>query len=75
MCISFPGRVIEVGPTDAIVQTDGRRRRASMLLEPDIKVGDWVLVGLGTVLRRLEPAEAADLAETLTSAMTPGGSR
>jgi len=75
MCISLPGRVVEIGASDALVEVDGRRRRASLLLQPEIEVDDWVLVGLGTVLRRLEPEEAADLAETLGSAMTAGGSR
>jgi hydrogenase assembly chaperone HypC/HupF len=75
MCIAFPGRVVSVGPTDAVVDIDGRRRHASMLLEPGIAVDDWVLVAAGTVLRRLEPDEAADLAETLSAAMTAGGSR
>jgi hydrogenase assembly chaperone HypC/HupF len=75
MCIAFPGRVLEVGPTDAVVAIDGRRRRASTLLQPDINVDDWVLVAAGTVLRRLEPAEAAELAQLLSPAMTAGGSR
>ena len=75
MCIAFPGRVVEIGPTDAVVDIDGRRRRASLMLRPEIEVDDWVLVGVGTVLRRLEPDEAADLAQTLKSAMTAGGPR
>ena len=41
----------------ALVDLDGRLRRASTAMEPDIRPGDLVLVGLGAVLGRVEPAD------------------
>lgn len=83
MCISFPGRVLAVDQADAIVEIDGRQRRASLRMRADVAVGDWVLVGAGSVLRRLDPDEAAQISSTLKAAiastdarlaaMTPGG--
>jgi hydrogenase assembly chaperone HypC/HupF len=61
MCIAFPGQVVAVDATGAVVETDGRRRRASMLYLPEIAVGDWVTVAAGTIVARLEPAEAAEV--------------
>jgi hydrogenase maturation factor len=61
--------------TDAIVDIDGRRRRASMLLRPEVEIDDWVLVAAGTVLRRIDAAEAADLRRTLDAAMATLESR
>jgi hydrogenase assembly chaperone HypC/HupF len=70
MCITAPGRVIELGDAWATVDLDGRRRRASTLVVPDVAVGDWVIVGAGSILRRLEPAEGRDLAAAIGRAMT-----
>jgi len=37
----------------------GRERRASTLVVPEVAVGDWVIVGAGTILERLSEDEAA----------------
>ena len=84
MCIAFPGRVLALDAADAVVDVDGRRRRASLRMRADVAVGDWVLVGAGSVLRRLEADEAAQISATLKAAiastdarlaaMTQGGS-
>jgi hydrogenase expression/formation protein HypC len=70
MCIALPARVLAIEADHAVVDLDGRIRRASMVRMPDVAVGDWALVAAGTVLRRLEPEEAADLGRLLRGAMT-----
>lgn len=89
MCITFPGHVLAIGEGEAVVDVDGRHRRASTLLEPTVEVGDWVLIGAGNVLRRLDAAEATALTRALDTARastdartqtgtptrTPGGPR
>ncbi len=83
MCIGYPARVLSFDSTDASVEMDGRRRHASMLLRPRIAVGDWVLVAAGTVIRRLDEAEADDIRTTIDAAVvatphmqrSPGGPR
>jgi hydrogenase assembly chaperone HypC/HupF len=69
MCVTAPGQVVEVDADGAIVDTGGVRRRASTLVVPDAVAGDWVMVGAGTILRRLDPVEAGSIAETITSAI------
>ncbi|HTK45495.1 MAG TPA: HypC/HybG/HupF family hydrogenase formation chaperone [Patescibacteria group bacterium] len=68
MCIAAPARIIEIEAGSALIELDGRRRRASLLRAPAVAVGDWALVAAGSVLRRLEPEEAAELAELLRPA-------
>jgi hydrogenase assembly chaperone HypC/HupF len=68
MCVSSPGRVLAVDPTGATIDLDGRVRRASTLLLPEVAVGDHVLVAAGTVIRRLDADELAELAELLAIA-------
>jgi hydrogenase assembly chaperone HypC/HupF len=69
MCISYPGRVVAIEGGQAIVDTIGRRRRASTLLLPEVAAGDWVVVGAGSILRRLDQTEAAALTEMLDTAV------
>lgn len=71
MCLEFPGRVIAIDPTGATIDTEGRQRRASTLLMPDLAIGDWVFVAAGTVIERLEPDEAAHIRATLLEMIVP----
>jgi hydrogenase expression/formation protein HypC len=68
MCIAYPGQVLEISDGTALVETDQRQRRASLLLVPETAVGDWVVVSAGTVLRVLDPDEAAEIRELLDEA-------
>ena len=54
MCLDFPGRVVERTGDVAVVECEGRCRRASTLLYPDLAVGDCVYVAFGTVIERLD---------------------
>jgi hydrogenase expression/formation protein HypC len=75
MCIAYPGRVIEVDSSGALVETEQRRRRASLLLVPETAVGDWVVVSAGTVLRILDPEEANEIRQILDTARDQGDAR
>jgi hydrogenase expression/formation protein HypC len=69
MCIAFPGQVVALDAAGAVVETEGRRRRASVLLLPEIAVGDWVTVAAGTIVDRLEPAEVLQIQTLLRGAI------
>jgi hydrogenase assembly chaperone HypC/HupF len=68
MCIAYPGHVIAVDVAGAVVDTEGRRQRASLLLEPGVVVGDWVVVAAGTIIAILPPDEAAQVIAILDAA-------
>jgi hydrogenase expression/formation protein HypC len=68
VCIAAPARILEIEEGSAVIELDGRRRRASLVRAPAVAVGDWALVAAGSVLRRLEPDEAAELADLLRPA-------
>jgi hydrogenase assembly chaperone HypC/HupF len=61
MCLMAPARVVAVDGTLCEVEIGGRVDKASMMLEPDLVVGDWVLVNSGTVVRRLDEEQAAEI--------------
>jgi hydrogenase assembly chaperone HypC/HupF len=68
VCIAFPGQVVALDRDDAIVEADGWRRHASLRMRSDVEVGDWVLVGAGSVLRRIDQKEATELHDILAAA-------
>jgi len=69
MCVGFPGQVMAVDAFGATVQTLDRQRRASTLLLPDVAVGDWVYVAAGSIVERLDPAEAQEVTDLLLQAV------
>ena len=68
MCLDFPGRVVERNGDVAVVDCDGRRRRASTLLYPELAVGDWVYVAAGTVVELLDDATAQQITHDIAIA-------
>jgi hydrogenase expression/formation protein HypC len=68
MCIAQPALILAIDGRDAVIDVDGIRRRASLLRGPEVSVGEWALVAAGTVLRRLDPGEAAEIASLLRGA-------
>jgi len=65
MCVTCPAQVVAIDGQGATVDTEGRRRRASTVIVPDVAVGDWVLVGMGTILERLDPGLAREMRDAL----------
>ncbi len=73
MCLTSVGRVISVEDGQALVDLDGLQRRAMSLMIPDLRPGELVLVGLGTVLGRVDLAdhEALERIQPATSQRLP----
>ena len=68
MCLTAPARVLSVEAGGATVLLGGRERRASTLVVPEVGVGDLVIVAAGTILERIDPLEAAQLAAAVNEA-------
>ena len=63
MCLGVPGKVISIEGDLAEVDFSGIRRKVSLLICPDVREGDYVLVHVGFAIQRLDEEEAL---ETLT---------
>lgn len=59
MCLALPARVVEL-PDDktAIVDMGGVKKRISIALVPEARVGDYVIVHVGHAIGMLDEAEA-----------------
>ncbi len=62
MCLALPYKLLEVkGNSWAEIEVAGTRRRVSLQLLPEVEVGDWVLVNLGSVVAKIEEDEAREI--------------
>jgi len=58
MCVSIPGRVTAIEGHQAEIDVLGASRKVSTLMEPDVKVGDYVLTSAGMIMSILDEDEA-----------------
>ena len=65
MCLALPMRIIAVDGALATIATAGLEQRASLMLVPTAKVGDYVLVHAGFAISVIDEAEANETLELL----------
>jgi hydrogenase expression/formation protein HypC len=59
MCLAVPMRVISIDGNDIVAEIDGVRREASlMIIDDEIRLGDFVVVHAGFVISKLDEDEA-----------------
>jgi len=69
MCMSRPGRVVELRDGMAEVEINGRRAWFNALLVPDLRPGAWVLTHTSIVLSEISEADAESVNGLLREAM------
>ena len=57
MCLAFPAKVLEIDGDLATVERSGVKRSASLMLLPEAKVGDYVLVHAGFAMQVVNEQE------------------
>ncbi len=62
MCLAIPAKVIKINGEKAIIDADCVQKEISIMLLPDIKAGDYVLLHSGFAIHKVE---AEDAQETL----------
>ncbi len=60
MCLAIPMELIDRGEQDGVVELGGVRRRVSLLLTPEARVGDHLLVHAGYAIGAVDADEAAE---------------
>lgn len=63
MCLAIPGKVVKIENQVSEVDIMGARRRVSIELLKDIKVGDYVLVHAGCAIAKVNEEEAKQTIE------------
>jgi len=65
MCLAIPSRVVKIENDMAVIDVDGVRREASMLLLEDPRVGDWVIVHAGFAIQKIDEIAARESLDIL----------
>jgi len=60
MCLAIPGKVISIDGNTAMVDYGGVRKKASLLVLPDVKVGDMIIVHAGFAIAKVSEQEARE---------------
>ncbi|MCK4249168.1 MAG: HypC/HybG/HupF family hydrogenase formation chaperone [Candidatus Omnitrophica bacterium] len=60
MCLAVPAKVIEKKGSDAVVEIGGVKRKASLMLLPDVQTGDYVILHAGFAISKLDENEAKE---------------
>jgi hydrogenase expression/formation protein HypC len=70
MCLGIPGEIVELREEHALrfakVRFGDITRDVCLECQPDVGVGDWVLVHVGFAIARIDPEEAARAWKVLT---------
>ena len=70
MCLSVPGRVVEIQNNTAKVEVGGVIRDVSMDVCPDVVVGEYVLIHTGFAIQKLDEKEALETLDLLRKMAT-----
>jgi len=73
MCLAVPMQIISVEGDTMVAEIDGVRREASLLmLNEEVKVGDFVLIHAGFAISRLDEDEALETIELMRECLSLG---
>ena len=60
MCLAIPLRVVSIDGTNAVGEVDGIQREVCVMMTPDVKVGQYVVVHAGFAIQILDEKEAEE---------------
>lgn len=74
MCLAIPARVKKIKGDMALVDVSGVEREASVMMTPDVKVGDYIIMHAGFAIQILDTKEAKETLRLLEeiAASEPG---
>ncbi len=68
MCLAYPAKILSIEENLATVEHSGVRRKASLMLLPEAKVGEFVLVHAGFAMQVVDEKEV-NLRDALVAEM------
>ncbi|MFI5143756.1 MAG: HypC/HybG/HupF family hydrogenase formation chaperone [Thermoanaerobaculales bacterium] len=73
MCLAVPMKLVERDEALGVAELDGVRREVSLLLHPEAKLGEYLLVHAGYAIGVVDEAEAQVTLELLRQVAAAGG--
>jgi hydrogenase expression/formation protein HypC len=60
MCLAIPMQLVERNGFEGTVELDGVRRQVSLMLLPEVDLGDHLLIHAGFAIGSVDPEQAAE---------------
>ncbi len=60
MCLAIPSKIVEINDNMAVIDVDGVRREASLLMLEDPQVGEYVIVHAGFAIQKIDEEAALE---------------
>jgi len=60
MCLAIPMELVERSGDEGVVELDGVRRRVSLMLMPEVELGDHLLIHAGFAIGSVDAEQAAE---------------
>jgi hydrogenase expression/formation protein HypC len=68
MCLAIPSKITKIENNMAVIDVDGVKREASLLLVEDAQVGDYVIVHAGFAISKIDEQGALETLALLREA-------
>ena len=68
MCLAIPSKIVEIDDNIGTIDVDGVKRKASLLLLQEAKVGDYVIVHAGFAIHKIDEKAAMESLKLLKEA-------
>ena len=68
MCLAIPSKIVEIENNIGTLDVDGVKRKASLLLLEDPKIGEYVIVHAGFALHKIDESAAMETLKILREA-------
>jgi len=72
VCLAIPARLFQVEGERGLVELAGVVREVSLMLLPEARVGDYLLIHAGYALQRLDEADAQETLRLLKEMVQAG---
>jgi hydrogenase expression/formation protein HypC len=75
MCLAIPSKIVKIENNIGTIDVDGVKRKTSLLLLEDAKVGDYVIVHAGFAIHKIDEQVAMESLKILreTLSLVEGG--
>ncbi|MGB6838264.1 MAG: HypC/HybG/HupF family hydrogenase formation chaperone [Dehalococcoidia bacterium] len=72
MCLAIPARLFQIEGERGLVELAGVVREVSLMLLPEARIGDYLLIHAGYALQRLDEADAQETLRLLEEVAQAG---
>jgi len=69
MCLAIPSQIVKIEDTIGTIDTDGVKRKVSLMLIDNPRIGDWVIIHAGFAIHRIEESVAMESLRILKEAV------